>query len=367
MVQKPEQAILQCPVCKTKTRARTCPSCREDLSLLHECQISAVASYNLGLQLSKKRWGRMLEEAKSCLHLAVALNSNFVEAYVVLGKLYAQQKHYSKAIACWSKALSIDPKSKETHDCLNSLRALLGGNEKLQLESNWRGKPLRLRNCVHFTDGHEGIVTRIIPGNKKGEFTHIVVSVGHLFSKRYLVDNYLISEINSEVVFVSLKLRELLSNMPRYRPDAELSTSIYDAISTYEPIRAIQGTYIDVSVIDGTVSLSGNVASSIIKKKAEDLALSVEGVLAVQNLLVCDYDLELALAQALASNNDSKGERVLIRSSLGVVLLEGTVKSPQSKDAVETIAAKLNGVKRVINRLAILSNTVSIETTRSTI
>jgi len=353
MTQETRPGHILCPVCSAKTPDRTCPGCGEDLSLLQEYQDLAVASYNLGLHLAQHHRQNSIEHAKECLRLATVLKANFVEPHVVLGKLYAQQRQYSKAIAHWSQALRIDPKHKETRYCFSALRKLLRGSEELRLEADWQGKLVRIGSLVRCTDGHIGMVWRVVPSNNDDQLTHIVVSIDDFFPRNLLVPANSITDVSGDTVFIGASLRELLRRMPQYRGDEELASRVSDILLTYEPIRAIQGMAITLAVADGMVVLSGNVPSGTIKKKAQELAMSVRGVLAVANSLTCDTELELAVAYTLASSPQIKGEGVIVRSYLGTVLLEGRVSSTQAGETIGQLVRQTSGVKQVINRLTI--------------
>lgn len=353
MKQTAQLGSIICPVCKIETDRRVCPSCEEDLSFLRECQTLAIESYNLGLRLARQSKGSNIKYAEECLCLATNLKADFIEPYIILGKLYAQQKRYAKAIACLGRALSIDSRNKAAQDCLNILRELLGGDEELQLEAYWQGKPVRIGSRVQCTDGYAGMVWRIIPGDKSHNLTHIVVSVDDFFPKNLLVPAELITDVNGDIAVIGIRRRELLLRMSQYRSDKELTASVDDALLSYEPIRVIRGMVLEVTATDGTITLSGNVSSYTIKKKAGELAASVKGVLAIENLLVCDFDLELTAAQALAGDPQIRGERILVRSYLGVVRLEGTVHSIQAGDIAQQLVLNINGVKQVINKLTV--------------
>ena len=344
---------ITCPVCKTKTSDQACPGCGEDLSLLREQLSQAIVSYNLGLHLAKRRRKSSREQAKECQHLATALQANLIEPYVVLGKVYAQQKQYPEAIAYWSKALSLDHGHIEAQGCLNTLRKLFGGDEKLRLEASQKDKPVRIGSPVHFTEGHKGTLWRILPNDKKSGFTHIVVLVKRFFREKLIVPREMITAINSNSIRLGLSRRQSLSRMPHYRSDHELINRVPDVLSRYDPIRAIPDMPIAVTATDGVVTLSGNVRSHTIKEIAEELALSVEGVLTVRNSLVADNDLELTVARTLADSKHTRNRIILTRAYLGVIYLDGSVESPEAKKIVEEVVRRVEGVRGVVSRLTI--------------
>ncbi len=306
MVQEAEQGNILCPVCSAPTSDRTCPRCGEDLSLLQENRDLAVTSYNLGVHLAQKHRRNLVEHAMECLRLATSLKADFAEPYIVLGKLHVKQRQYSEAIACWDKALSIALGQEEPQDCLNALRKLFGGNENLKLEASWQGKTMRLGSPVQCTDGQKGLLYRIMQGDSD-KISHIVVLVNNFYWEGYIVPGSLITGVDGNTVSIGARLRELVSQMPRHCPDRELAHRVSRVLSKQKPIRPILGMAMAVAATDGTVTLSGKVSSQTVKQLAEELALSVKGVLAVKNLLICDSDLIKVVATPPQEEGQKKG------------------------------------------------------------
>lgn len=136
--------------------------------------------------------------------------------------------------------------------------------------------------------------------------------------------------------------------------DANLVMAVRNALSQYTPLRIWeQGVQVDVQ--GGTVILSGNVRSRAVKEMAERIARGVKGVSAVQNQLLADTDVEVAVAQALSADVRTRAgfPGILVGVVFGVVYLKGTVASADIKNAATEIVAKVAGVRRVSNELTV--------------
>lgn len=140
----------------------------------------------------------------------------------------------------------------------------------------------------------------------------------------------------------------------RNTADAELIVAVHDALDAYTPIH-IWGDGVQIDAHAGTVVLSGVVRSRSAKETAERIAGKVKGVSAVDNRLVVDPDVELAVAQALAADPRTRGAfpGILVGVVFGVTYLKGSVPTAEMKSAAEEIARKIPGVKFVSNELGI--------------
>jgi osmotically-inducible protein OsmY len=121
-------------------------------------------------------------------------------------------------------------------------------------------------------------------------------------------------------------------------------------------------THIGVSVNDGIVTLSGHVSSYAEKLAGEEAAKRVSGVRAVVNKLdialendtrITDEQIAEAALKALKWNLLVPSSKIKISVSDGWVTLEGEVKWQFQKDAAEDAVRYLDGVKGVINRIAV--------------
>lgn len=125
------------------------------------------------------------------------------------------------------------------------------------------------------------------------------------------------------------------------------------------------GAFKGVSVLawDGAVLLAGAVAKPEQRRRAEQLAQAVSGVSRVYNDLVMDeapgspafvpdVAREQKIYAGLLGQSEVSGAYV-VRMVNGVVTLLGTARSPQDVDAAMAFARESDGVKWVVNRVAV--------------
>jgi osmotically-inducible protein OsmY len=139
--------------------------------------------------------------------------------------------------------------------------------------------------------------------------------------------------------------------------DANLETAVRDALEQYAPLSMWKHS-VQVRANAGTVTLSGTARSQAEKEVAENLVSRVKGVSTVQNQLIVDSDLELAVAQALVSDARTRPgfPGILVGVVFGVAYLKGTAPTKELKQAAGEIASQVAGVARVSNELKVPGN-----------
>ena len=136
--------------------------------------------------------------------------------------------------------------------------------------------------------------------------------------------------------------------------DASLELAVRESFDRHVTLRIWKHS-IQVQANAGTVVLSGAVRSQSDKEIAGESARGAKGVAAVENQLVVDGDLELAIAQALAADSRTLAgfPGILIGVVFGVAYLKGTAPSAEIKKAAGEIASKIAGVLRISNELVV--------------
>ncbi len=136
--------------------------------------------------------------------------------------------------------------------------------------------------------------------------------------------------------------------------DADLTLAVCDSFDRHVTLRIWKHS-IQVQAKAGTVVLTGAVRSQSDKEIAGKSAQGVKGVTAVENQLVVDSDLELAIAQALAADSRTLAgfPGILIGVVFGVAYLKGTAPTAEIKKAAGEIASQIAGVLRISNELIV--------------
>jgi osmotically-inducible protein OsmY len=156
-----------------------------------------------------------------------------------------------------------------------------------------------------------------------------------------------------------------------HRSDADLKTAVDDELAW---TAGVDNAHIGVAVMDGGVTLSGEVDSYPEKRRAERAALSVRGVtavaqeIAVRNLWMTMNDTDIAREahQALERAVDVPDGSVKATVHDHVITLTGQVPWQFQREAAARAVHYLRGVRDVANAVAIRP-TVSTSDIKSSI
>ncbi|MDX1672511.1 MAG: BON domain-containing protein [Balneolaceae bacterium] len=163
-------------------------------------------------------------------------------------------------------------------------------------------------------------------------------------------------------LFLSLFLiLNVVSCREQERPTRELPSDeeITESIATQlGQDAAIQADQIDVKTRDGIATLTGDTGNLLAKRKAEKIAESAFGVLAVVNNISVtaerpDELVEDDILDALASNPATENIQIETEVNNGSVTLKGLTDSWAERRLTEKIVAGVKGVKEIRNNLIV--------------
>ncbi len=147
------------------------------------------------------------------------------------------------------------------------------------------------------------------------------------------------------------------------KKNEELQKDVQDAIK-WEPL--LNAAEIGVTAKDGIVTLTGIVDNFAKKLEAEDAAKKVDGVKAVVEKIVVDFDhidktsdneIANSALNALKWNWGGTSDNVKIKVENGWITLDGEVQWHFQKIATKKAVSSIIGVKGVINNIIIKSET----------
>jgi osmotically-inducible protein OsmY len=168
-----------------------------------------------------------------------------------------------------------------------------------------------------------------------------------------------VSSVDSDEVEITEWARAENLRKDKYIPksDEEIKDAVNDAF-LYDP--RVYSFNPEVSVFNGTVTLTGTVNNLKAKRAAEHDARNVVGVFNVNNYLKVrpvyvpeDYQLESDVEAAIDNNILFESWDVDVTASAGLVYLNGEVDSYFQKKQAEDIASKTKGVIAVENNLKV--------------
>ncbi|MBI4201016.1 MAG: BON domain-containing protein [Chloroflexi bacterium] len=137
-----------------------------------------------------------------------------------------------------------------------------------------------------------------------------------------------------------------IERLPIYRSDAEAQRNAAVSLAAADPTGDTFRMVV-VRVVDGVAYLSGNVRLSVQKGDAERAVRQTRGVLDAENAVATDWDLEIAIAEALAKEGLTRQGLVMVRSSLGRVTLKGHLASHEMVEKALSLANGMPGVTTV--------------------
>jgi uncharacterized protein YrrD len=173
------------------------------------------------------------------------------------------------------------------------------------------GRPLRAGQRVVCRDGEAGKLDLVLIDGKTGRATHFVVRRGLLFARDTIVPVSWVRDIDRDRIYLDLT-RDELNRLPEYRPDFEITEDVLDKLwYGTNDLRPADLEWAWVETHDGIVYLEGHTESVETKRKIEEIARSVPGVLGVENHLDTFEDLR----EAARESNGSRRPDVHSRSA----------------------------------------------------
>jgi len=133
------------------------------------------------------------------------------------------------------------------------------------------------------------------------------------------------------------------------RHDEHLAQRIHDALLDMQPLNLLALPTVRVSIDDGHVRLSGNVATA---SQAVSMAAAVRdlaGVKSVANALVDDGSLTLDAWLALNALPELRGKDRRLRLVFGTAYIDWAVRCPELERAADEALAGLAGIRQVVH------------------
>lgn len=205
---------------------------------------------------------------------------------------------------------------------------------------------LRSGQQVFCHDGHAGYVTLPLL-DPRGQVRQFVMRLRHP-GHEVIVPADWVGESDAENVHLSVN-RHALEGLPVYRPDSVIAAEVDRALWNDGVLRESDYHEIDIVVSNGVVSLNGYVMTLTIKARVERAARTVHDVLDVENHLIADDQVVIAVAQALDHDARTREQTVYVNARNGIVSLSGEVSSAAVRAAVEECAASVPVVRGVLN------------------
>jgi osmotically-inducible protein OsmY/sporulation protein YlmC with PRC-barrel domain len=181
-----------------------------------------------------------------------------------------------------------------------------------------------------------------------GRVRQIIVRTSRMFGRRVLVPIEGVARCDAQGIWLALD-RAAFDRLPDYQTDRAIALDVDQALRADEVVRRLDYRSIDVTISAGVVLLHGHATTPVSRARAERAAQDVRGVLAVTNQIVTDGEIQIAVAQALAGDERTRGQRLYTHVQRGVVSVSGEVSGAIARTAVEAVAGSVPQVRAVIN------------------
>ena len=245
--------------------------------------------------------------------------------------------------------------------------------ELKQRVSNWRvistdGAPLSVLPIavgqqVFCRDGYTGSIISLLT-DSEGWVDALVVQIRGLWQHKVIVPFDWIEKITEEKVYLSIRKSELKKLSP-YRSDAALTTAVNQALWADSILRRTEYRQIHVKVKNRTVYLYGYVSLPSVKVRAERAALKTESVWKVENDLIIDSELKLAVAQAIGKDARTQKAKIFVGSHNGFITLSGEASDVIGRSAAQEQAVSIPEVRGVLNSIQVPGVDINTEDQRA--
>jgi osmotically-inducible protein OsmY len=193
-----------------------------------------------------------------------------------------------------------------------------------------------------------GQLTQLTIHRRSRQLQHLVTERG---THEALVPAAMVTSLTSRQISVDLGGIPV-ARLSLYRPDAELHDAVYDAIYDYPRLR-VELSGITIYAIDGVVWLRGYVSNDLNRRMVEDQLKNIPGLAELHNGLIADSKLAADVSMELARAPMTATSHIGVYPKFGEVHLRGRATSSEARQAAETVAAGVPGVKSVINELIV--------------
>jgi hypothetical protein len=137
---------------------------------------------------------------------------------------------------------------------------------------------------------------------------------------------------------------ETFERLPGYLPDPELEEAVYRSLTEFPPLRNLGLGSVRVTAREGRVTLAGHLPTDVLREEAVRRAAATWGVRSVDDQLVVDRELVVAVSRAFLGHPRLRRGGIRVQAAMGTVTLEGEVESREDAELARSLAWRLPGV-----------------------
>ncbi len=181
---------------------------------------------------------------------------------------------------------------------------------------------------------------------------HLHVATGRLAEVVRRVPASAVAVIDRQGIRLTLT-RSMFLELPISLSDFEVGTNVFESMHRIEPIHNLGAWSVEVVVADGMVTVTGNMRTEVLRRRALAAARRAEGVVTLDDRVVADDRLVIDVARSFLNYLELQPSRVRVEASFGRVVLRGVLPCEELVRLAVGLAERVSGVVSVESRIVI--------------
>ena len=206
------------------------------------------------------------------------------------------------------------------------------------------------RTIIHTNEKSKSQLFGVMVDSNSYRPNYFLIKIGR---KIFSVAQELLDNISSGAPTLSSKVE--ISKIPVYLSDELATREANFTLTKFYEANYSSISNIEVEVISGTAYLTGTCQFNDQSISIERFIRSIDGILSIQNEIVCYAELEIVIAKKLADANIFHDGFVSIKIYNNKIALKGNVGSQKSIDRALSIIQELASIRLIENNIKLKS------------
>ena len=202
------------------------------------------------------------------------------------------------------------------------------------------------RTIIHTNDKSKSQLFGVMIDSNTYRPNYFLIKIG---GKIFSVDNEHLDNISSGAPKLNSKVK--ISEIPIYLSDQLATKEANFALTRFFESNYSSVSNVKVEVISGTAYLTGTCQFNDQSISIEKFIGNLDGILSINNEIVCYSDLEIIIAKKLADSNIFHDGFVSIKIYDNKIALKGNLRSQKSMDNALSIIQELDSTSIIENNI----------------